>query len=142
MGYTLRRLIAKCVNAHLIKRGGDELQPVQVGVGVSGGAEAGDAPCDALSLTGQTVIKLDFSIAYNTVRRDTVLDTVADKIPELYRFIHTSLSGNPGPFQWFANFVMRSIQLWKKAHPGQCYAARMISTWTKQFRMLRVMYKE
>ena len=35
----LRRLAAKCANAYVIKRRSEELQPIQVGVGVSGGAE-------------------------------------------------------------------------------------------------------
>ena len=31
VGYSLRRLAAKCANSHVIKRRSDELQPVQVG---------------------------------------------------------------------------------------------------------------
>ena len=40
VGYTLRRLAAKCVNSHVITAKSNELKPIQVGVGVSGGAEA------------------------------------------------------------------------------------------------------
>ena len=40
IGYTLRRLAAKCVDSHVITARGNELTPIQVGVGVSGGAEA------------------------------------------------------------------------------------------------------
>ena len=39
IGYTLRRLTAKCANSHVIKRS-EELQLIQVGAGVSCGAEA------------------------------------------------------------------------------------------------------
>ena len=40
VGYTLRRLTAKCANSFVIKRRSEELQPTQIGVDVSGGAEA------------------------------------------------------------------------------------------------------
>ena len=35
------------------------------------------------------IVKLDFANAYNSVRRDAVLETVADKMPELYPFTHS-----------------------------------------------------
>ena len=97
VGYTLRRLVAKCVHTHVIKRRSDELQPIQVGVGVSGGAQAAILAMRRLVIylpDNHVVVKLNVSNAYNTIRRDTVMDTVADKIPELYRFIHASLSGS------------------------------------------------
>ena len=74
------------------------MQPIQVGVGVSGGAEASIHAMRRLVTNlpdDHVVVKLDFSSAYNNVRTDTVLDTVADKMSELYRFIHASLSGSP-----------------------------------------------
>ena len=39
-------------------------------------------------------VKLDFSNAFNSVRRDTILTTVEDKMPELYRFVQDSLDCN------------------------------------------------
>ena len=80
--YTLRRLLAKCANEHIIERRSNELSPFQVGVGVAGGAEAAvhairrltDDLCD-----GNVIVKLDFVNAFNTVRRDTILDTVAER---------------------------------------------------------------
>ena len=41
------------------------------------------------------LVKLDFTNAFNTVRRDLILTTTADKSPELYRFVHASLTCNP-----------------------------------------------
>ena len=41
------------------------------------------------------LIKLDFFNAYNSVRRDAVLESVADKMPELYRFTHAFLACSP-----------------------------------------------
>ena len=40
VGYTIRRLAAKCANRHVIEERSRVLQPRQVGVGVAGGAEA------------------------------------------------------------------------------------------------------
>ena len=92
VGYTLRRLAAKCANAYVSKRRSEELQPIQVGVGVSGGAKAAIHAmrcCVSTMPDDHVLVKLDFSNAYNTVRRDAVLWTVAaTKLPELYRFVH------------------------------------------------------
>ena len=41
------------------------------------------------------LVKLDFSNAYNIIRRDAVLQTVAAKMPELYRFVHSWLACSP-----------------------------------------------
>ena len=40
VGYTWWRLEAKCANRHIISRRSTALHPIQMGVGVSGGAEA------------------------------------------------------------------------------------------------------
>ena len=74
-------------------------RPIQVGVGVvSGCAESATHAMRCLVTNlprDHVVVKFDFSNAYNTIRRDTVLDSVAYKIPELYRFIHASLYLSP-----------------------------------------------
>ena len=83
VGYTLRRLAAKCVNRHVIERRSSELSPIQVGVGVSDGAEAAvhsirkvvdNMPDD------HVLVKLDFVNAFNSVRRDTNLESSANNI--------------------------------------------------------------
>ena len=63
-----------------------KLSPLQVGVGVASGAEAAvhaiqrltDDLCD-----DNVLVKLDFVNAFNTVRRATILDAVADKATEI-----------------------------------------------------------
>ena len=40
VGYTWRRLAAKCANAYVVGRMSQALEPLQLGVGVPGGAEA------------------------------------------------------------------------------------------------------
>ena len=41
------------------------------------------------------MVKLEFTNAFNRVRRDTILISVADKMPELYCFVHASLDCSP-----------------------------------------------
>ena len=76
MGYTIRRLTAKCANAFVIKRRSEELQSKQVGSGVSGGAEAVvHATRRFLSSLpdNHVFVKLYFLNAFNSVKRDTIL---------------------------------------------------------------------
>ena len=68
--------------------------PIQVGVGVAGGAEAAVHATRRLLQTlpdDHVFVKLDFSNAFNSIRRDLILQAVAENIPELYRFVHASL---------------------------------------------------
>ena len=98
VGYVLRRLAAKCANSHVIEQRSRALQPRQVGVGVAGGAEAAvhtmRRHINQLP-PGHAIIKLDFSNAFNSIRRDLILDTVARNMPELYRFTLATYSCEP-----------------------------------------------
>ena len=87
------RLAAKCANSFNIARRSNEFKPIQVSVGVSGGAEA------IVHATRRIVselpirhvmVKLEFANAFNSARRDAILDKVADKLPELYKFVYAS----------------------------------------------------
>ena len=95
VGYTWRRLAAKCANHHVIERASKLLAPLQLGVGIPGGAEAAvhatrrfidGMPKDSV------IVKLDFSNAFNTLRRDTMLEAVAKDLPEIYAFAHANYS--------------------------------------------------
>ena len=76
------------------------LSPVQVGVGVKGGAEAAvhatrryiDSIRDS---PDRAIVKLDFKNAFNCLRRDCMLEAVLQWIPELYAFCHNAYSGHP-----------------------------------------------
>ena len=93
--YTLRRLAAKCANKHIIERRSNKLNPFQLSMGIAGGAEAAVHAIwrltDDLS-DDNVLVKLDFVNAFNTVWRDTILDTMADKAPEIYKFVLASHS--------------------------------------------------
>ena len=93
LGY--RRLAAKCANSFVIKRRSEEVQPIQVGPGVSGGSRARVRRLAEHLPDDHVMVKLDFTNAFNSVRRDTILISVADKMPELYRFVHASLDCSP-----------------------------------------------
>ena len=71
VGYTLRRLAAKCANNYIIKRQSQVLQPQQLGVGVSRGAEAAVNAMRRLVKnlpSDHVIVKLDFSNAFNCIR--------------------------------------------------------------------------
>ena len=93
IGYTWRRLAAKCANTYALSSLGDKFLPVQVGVGIRGGCE-GAVHATRRFLAGMTddkmLVKLDFSNAFNSIRRDIMLKTVAAELPELYKFCHLS----------------------------------------------------
>lgn len=95
VGNTLRRLAAKCANSYAAAKLAPLFSPRQLGVGIAGGCEAAvhsvrrflthAAPDDIL-------VKLDFSNAFNSIRRDAMLAAVVSNIPELYCFCHLSYS--------------------------------------------------
>ena len=98
MGYTWRRLAAKCANSHAVSRLSQLLAPIQLGVGIPGGAEAAVHATRRWMTTmpdDSVLVKLDFTNAFNTLRRDSLLDAVAREIPELYRFAHAAYSNRP-----------------------------------------------
>ena len=75
-----------------------ELQPQQLGAGVSGGAEAAVHATWRLAQnlpSDHVIVKLDFSNAFNCVRRDVILDAVAANMPEIYCLVHAAYSCEP-----------------------------------------------
>jgi hypothetical protein len=91
IGYTWRRLAAKCANYYAMSHLQDKLLPFQLGVNTPGGCEAvvhATRQFTSKMTVDDVVVKLDFSNAFNCVRRDVMLQTVADELPCLYRFCH------------------------------------------------------
>ncbi|HSN23888.1 MAG TPA: hypothetical protein VLS45_06925, partial [Methylomicrobium sp.] len=75
----------------------DYFAPQQLGAGLLGGCEAAvHATRHFIQSTSRSsvVVKLDFSNAFNSIHRDTMLEAVHRKIPEIYRYIHLSY-GSP-----------------------------------------------
>ena len=95
IGYTWRRLAAKCANSYAIAELADLFSPIQLGVGVMGGCEAAvhaarryaeDMPDD------HVIVKIDISNAFNSLHCDAMLKAVADRVPSIYKFCHLSYS--------------------------------------------------
>src|SRR6218665_2719898 len=73
VGYTWRRLAAKGANSHAVSRLSQLLGPIQLGVGIPGGAEAAVHATRLWVTTmpeDSVLVKLDFTNAFNTLRRD------------------------------------------------------------------------
>ena len=95
IGYTLRRIAAKCANAHATAVLADYLQPLQLGVGTPGGCEAAVHATRRYMESmpdGHCVVKLDFTNAFNSLRRDAMLEGVQQRIPGIYKFVHLAYS--------------------------------------------------
>ena len=67
--------------------------PLQLGVGVSGGCEAAVHAARRFLDNMQdnwVLVKLDFSNAFNSLHRRTILDAIASRAPHLYRYCYTA----------------------------------------------------
>jgi Reverse transcriptase (RNA-dependent DNA polymerase) len=93
VGLTLRRLAAKVVATHATSKLQSLFSPVQLGVGVARGLEAGVHAArvftDSLP-SGHALVKIDFANAFNCIRRDTVLEAVDRALPSVYPFAFSS----------------------------------------------------
>ena len=76
--------------------------PRQLGYGVTNGAEAAvHTPRLYLSEADHdsVMVKLDFKNAFNSIRRDKMLEAVQKFIPELASFVHSAYS-SPSSLFW------------------------------------------
>ena len=83
IGYTYRRLAAKCANRYALGRLDSFFAPLQVGVAVPGGGEAAIHASRSFvtNMTEDEIfVKLDFANAFNTLRRDIMLQLVYDTV--------------------------------------------------------------
>ena len=87
--------MSKCGNKFAQEKLSEYFCPVQLGVSVSGGCEAAVHATRRFITNlsdGEVVAKLDFSNAFNTLRRDAMLQAVANKLPEIYPFCYSAYS--------------------------------------------------
>ena len=95
IGCALQRVVSKC--AHTMVR--DEMQlllsPSKLGFGVPHGIEAavhaGRAYLSTM-VAGNAMLKLDFQNAFNTLRRDKMLEAVLDKALSVFPLAHCAYS--------------------------------------------------
>src|SRR6478609_11135739 len=98
IGLTLRRLASKVINDYAVRKlVVDLLAPLQLGVGVPRGVEAAihatrlytsNLPDD------HAIVKLDIKNAFNSIRRDSMLETIKNELPECYAFIHSAYASS------------------------------------------------
>ena len=95
VGYTLRRIAAKCTDNYATNQLTGYFSSIQLGIGTPGGSEAAvhatrrfiEAMPD-----GYVVAKLDFCNAFNSLRRDLMLRSVHSTVASIYRFCHLRYS--------------------------------------------------
>jgi hypothetical protein len=95
VGCTLRRMASKCASEHALKSIPQMLSPVQLGFGVPRGAEAAvhaTRICLNNLPQSQALLKVDFSNAFNSIRRDKMLSAVIEFIPDLLPYVHSAYS--------------------------------------------------
>ena len=114
IGELLRRLTGKCLMSQLHTSARQHFFPAQVGVAVSGGAEAAvhavRAWLDRHSHSqNKVLLKLDFENAFNTISRDHVLSAVRSHFPALARAMDCMVLWN-GLFLavWHHHLAIRS----------------------------------
>ena len=93
VGYTWHRLAAKCANSYAMSRQGHYYAPIQLGVGVSGSYESAVhvTRCFMESMPNEFIIaKLDFTNAFNNLRRNAMPEAVCKTVPEIYKFCYLS----------------------------------------------------
>ena len=102
VGCTLRRLCAKVASRMVRDEMADLLSPRQLGFGVPGGSEAAVHAARQYVKkmpTSHSVVKLDFANAFNSVRRDKMLQEVSCLCPDIYPFVFASYS-SPSLLFW------------------------------------------
>ena len=91
-GAVLRRLVGKIISRRVQERLGEPFRPVQLGYGTKGGCEIAVHATRAFLEKGtddiKCLLKLDFKNAFNTIRRDRLLDNVKEIIPEYLPYIN------------------------------------------------------
>ena len=94
------------------------LSSIQLGGGVPGGAEAAVHSLRRYANTmadDDIIVKLDFANAFNTIRRDTLMESIAKLIPQIYCFVHATYCGEP--ILQFMNRIIRSLESPQQGDP-------------------------
>ena len=101
VGNVFRRLAAKIACRREMQLLSDELRPVQLGVGVPGGCEAAvhAVRCFSSNTNSKNIIvKLDIKNAFNSIRRDHLLETCLKRTPSLFPLACLSYSSSTDLF--------------------------------------------
>ena len=100
VGNVFRRLASKAACHPVTRTIAPDLSPIQLGVGVKGGCEAAVHALRSLfsrdptssQSSGNIVVKLDMKNAFNSVRRDQLLEACKLRAPSIYPLAHAAYS--------------------------------------------------
>ena len=95
VGCTLRRMVAKVASRTVLERMGSLLAPLQLGFGTPLGAEAAAHSARVYLhhlIPDHVLLKLDFRNAFNSIRRDKMLEAARENIPELFHYVFSCYS--------------------------------------------------
>ena len=110
IGLTLRRLAAKIGSFRVVQSVGSALAPLQLGCGVPSGCEAAARAArqylDSMPST-HVMLKVDFRNAFNSVRRDKILEAVKSSIPELFPFVLQLILF---PLIWYVDIALSCLK--------------------------------
>ena len=93
IGLVLRRLASKLVARYAQEKLAPVWSPLQLGVGVQGGVEAAVHAARRYVLNinpDKIIVKLDFSNAFNSIRRDAILEVIESTLPDIYDYVQAS----------------------------------------------------
>ena len=119
VGEVLRRLIAKCLASEAKSEAIELFDSLQLGVGISGGAEAiihlSKITYDSIvsAQTDEGVLQIDFQNAFNSVKRKRLLKATYKFIPGIAAFTNVCYSQHTPLF--YNNAI---IQKWKECSAG------------------------
>ena len=93
IGNTLRRLAGKITSQYIQENLGSYLRPVQLGYGIKGGCEASVHAVRSFLRTQSSMkvlLKVDFSNAFNSIKRSEILKRIKDRCPQAYYYSYQS----------------------------------------------------
>lgn len=108
VGNVLRRLISKCLSAFVKSDAIHALAPLQLGVGVSGGADVIIHAAnlihsdDSIPISSKATLQVDFSNAFNQVDRKMMFQEIRSRLPSLALWLECCYGSTP-PILWFGN---------------------------------------
>ena len=119
VGNTLRRICSKCVSSFATDQRRIDFHGTQFGCGTSRGAETAAHVFRNLIENEQNpenvILKMDFKNAFNSLKRDKILDTVFRKRRQVYNYTHSAYSESSHLF--FGEKVIQSQEGCQQGDP-------------------------
>ena len=119
VGNTLRRICSKCVSSFATDQRRIDFHGTQFGCGTSRGAEIAALVFRNLIETETNpenfILKMDFKNAFNSLKRDKMLDTVFRKRRQFYNYTHSAYSETSPLF--FGDKVIQSQEGCQQGNP-------------------------